>query len=239
MDTMCTWPFIRAYKARTVELLRVEPGALLLDVGCGTGHDTRALSKAAGRDGLAIGVDASAVMLKSAETRGGSFLQADARSLPFPDASFDGARIDRVLQHVAGPEQAVYELLRVTRAGGRVVAIDPDQDTLIADVADRALLRKVKDFRRDRNLCNGTIGRALPRLFRGAGLVDVSCEAATLVLTDPDDAFGFTTWPKLMHLEGLLTDDELARWDADVGTAVANGDFLYAVTFFIASGTKP
>lgn len=194
---------------------------------------------AAGREGLAIGVDASAVMLKSAETRGGSFLQADARSLPFPDASFDGARIDRVLQHVAGPEQAVDELLRVTRPGGRIVAIDPDQETLIADVADRALLRKVKDFRRDRNLCNGTIGRELPRLFRRAGLVDVACEAATLVLTDPDDAFGFSTWPQLMHLEGLLTDDELARWDAGVDAAVANGDFLYAVTFFISSGTKP
>jgi hypothetical protein len=41
-----------------------------------------------------------------------------------------------------------------------------------------------------------------------------------------------------MHLEGLLTDDELARWEADVGAAVANRDFLYAVTFFIASGTK-
>jgi len=239
MDTMCTWPFIRAYKARTVELLRVEPGALLLDVGCGTGHDTRALGATAGCNGLAVGVDASAVLLKAAETRGGSFLQADARTLPFPDAKFDGARIDRVLQHVAGPELAVHELVRVTRPGRRVVAIDPDQDTLVADVADRGLLRKVKDFRRDRNLSNGTIGRELPRLFRRAGLVDVACEAATLVLTDPDDAFGFTTWPQLMHLEGLLTDDELARWEADVGAAVANRDFLYAVTFFIASGTKP
>jgi SAM-dependent methyltransferase len=177
-------------------------------------------------------------MLKAAETRGGSYLQADARSLPFSDGTFDGTRVDRVLQHVAGPEGAVQELARVTRSGGRVVAIDPDQETLIADISDRALLRKVKDFRRDRNLCNGTIGRQLPRLFRRTGLTDVACEAATLVLTDPNDAFGFSTWPRLMQLEGLLTDDEVARWDADVGAAVANGDFLYSVTFFIASGTK-
>jgi ubiquinone/menaquinone biosynthesis C-methylase UbiE len=239
MDTMCNWPFIRAYKARTVELLRVEQGDVLLDVGCGTGHDTRALGVAAGYDGMAIGVDASAVMLKAAKTRGGSYLQTDARSLPYPDASFDGTRIDRVLQHVAGPEQAIHELVRVTRSGGRVVAIDPDQETLISDLSEAELLRKVKDFRRDRNLCNGTIGRKLPRLFRRAGLVDVACEAATLVLTDPADAFGFTTWPHLMHLEGLLTDDELSRWDHVVNAAVASGDFLYAVTFFIASGTKP
>ncbi len=235
---MCDWPFIRAYKERTVDLLHVKPGARLLDVGCGTGHDTRALATSAGPDGVAIGVDASAVMLKSARTRGGSYLQADARALPYEDGAFDGTRIDRVLQHVAGPEDAVREVARVTRAGGRVVAIDPDQDTLVADVTDAELLRKVKDFRRDRNLCNGSIGRQLPRLFRQAGLVDVECEAATLVLTDPHDAFGFTTWPRLMHAAGLLTDEEVARWEAGVDAAVDRGDFLYAVTFFIASGTK-
>jgi ubiquinone/menaquinone biosynthesis C-methylase UbiE len=239
MDTMCDWPFIRAYKERTVDLLQVKPGARLLDVGCGTGHDTRALAATAGPDGIAIGIDASAVMLKTARTRGGSYLQADARALPYDDGAFDGTRIDRVLQHVPGPEDAVHEIARVTRAGGRIVAIDPDQETLVADVSDPGLLRKVKDFRRDRNLCNGTIGRQLPRLFRRAELSDVECEAATLVLTDPHDAFGFMTWPRLMHAEGLLTDDEVARWEADVDASAAGGEFLYAVTFFITSGSKP
>src|SRR5262245_7163375 len=239
MDTMCDWPFIRASKERTVDLLHVKPGARLLDVGCGTGHDTRALAAAAGPEGIAIGIDASAVMLKSAQSRGGSYLQADARALPYADGAFDGTRVDRVLQHVAGPEEAVGELVRITRPGGRLVAIDPDQETLVADLPDVELLRKVKEYRRDRNLCNGSIGRQLPRLFREAGLTDVDCEAATLVLTDPHDAFGFRTWPKLMLAEGLLTDDELARWDDAVDTAVAGGDFLYSVTFFIASGTRP
>ncbi len=239
MDTMCDWPFIRAYKERTIDLLQVKPGARLLDVGCGTGHDTRALATAAGPDGIAIGVDASAVMLKAARTRGGAYLQADARALPYDDVAFDGTRIDRVLQHVAGPEDALRELVRVTKSGGRIVAIDPDQETLVSDLPDAELLRKVKNFRRDQNLCNGSIGRQLPRLFREAGLADVECEAATLVLTSPRDAFGFPTWPRLMHAEGLLTDDELARWETAVDAAVGGGDFLYAVTFFIASGTKP
>src|SRR4029453_1693957 len=169
MDTMCDWPFIRAYKERTVALLQVKPGARLLDVGCGTGHDTRALAVTAGAAGIALGGDASAVMLKTARPRGGSYLQADARALPYEDGAFDGTRIDRVLQHVPAPEDAVHEIVRVTRAGGRVVAIDPDQETLVADVSDPALLRKVKDFRRDRNLCNDTIRPQLPRLFGRVG----------------------------------------------------------------------
>src|SRR5213082_3594736 len=76
MDTMCDWPFIRAYKERTVDLLHVKPGA-------------RALAMSAGRDGVAVGVDASAVMLKTARTRGGAYLQADARALPYEDGAFD------------------------------------------------------------------------------------------------------------------------------------------------------
>src|SRR5262249_58091895 len=136
-------------------------------------------------------------------------------------------------------EEAVGELVRITRPGGRLVAIDPDQETLVADLPDVELLRKVKEYRRDRNLCNGSIGRQLPRLFREAGLTDVDCEAATLVLTDPHDAFGFRTWPKLMHAEGLVTDGELAGGETAVDAAVAEAHFLYAVTFFIASGTKP
>src|SRR5262249_60862962 len=113
-----------------VDLLHVKPGARLLDGGCGTGHDTRALAAAAGPEGVAIGIDASAVMLKAARTRGGAYLQADARTLPYDEGAFDGTRIDRVLQHVAGPEDAVRELVRVPRSGGRLGAIDPDQGTL-------------------------------------------------------------------------------------------------------------
>src|SRR6059058_339086 len=87
--TRCATGRSFAPKERTVDLLHVKPGARLLDVGCGTGHDTRALAMSAGSDGIAVGVDASAVMLKTARTRGGSYLQADARALPYEDGAFD------------------------------------------------------------------------------------------------------------------------------------------------------
>jgi hypothetical protein len=41
-----------------------------------------------------------------------------------------------------------------------------------------------------------------------------------------------------MHAEGQLTDDEVASWEAAIDAAVAGGEFLYAVTFFITSGSK-
>jgi SAM-dependent methyltransferase len=232
-DTMASWPFVQAYKRRTRELLAAACAGRLLDVGCGTGDDTRALP------GLSVGLDASAAMIGEASRRGGAFVRGDAHALPFANGTFDGCRADRTLQHVADPERALAEMVRVTRPGGRVVVVDPDQETIVVDGTDPAVTRRVKQFRCDDGLRNGDLAHRLPRLFRAAGLVDVAIEGATLVLADPDDAFGFPTWPRTMHDRGLLDAPDVERFEADVRASADAGDFLYAVTFFITSGRTP
>jgi SAM-dependent methyltransferase len=59
--------------------------------------------------------------------RGVSFTVADGRRLPFPDASFDHAYSISVLEHIAdgGDAEALRELARVVRPGGRVVVTVP------------------------------------------------------------------------------------------------------------------
>jgi SAM-dependent methyltransferase len=53
------------------------------------------------------------------------FEVADGRALPYPDASFDHAYSISVLEHVEGDEQALRELARVLRPGGRLVITLP------------------------------------------------------------------------------------------------------------------
>src|SRR5205085_3409735 len=55
-----------------------------------------------------------------------AFAAADAGGLPFPDATFDSAFCVAVLQHINDVPRAVRELARVTRPGGRIVAVEPD-----------------------------------------------------------------------------------------------------------------
>ena len=244
MDTMATWPFVQAYKQRTLELLaacgpRARPApeamdkARLLDVGCGTGEDTRALP------GRGVGLDPSAAMIDEAARRGGDFVRGDAHALPFADGTFDGCRADRTFQHLTDPERALAELVRVTRPGGRVVVVDPDQETLVVDGADPGIVRRVKRFRCDDGLRHGDLAHRMPRLFRAAGLIDVAVEGTTLVLSDPGDAFGFPTWARAMHDRGLLDLPDVERFEAGVRASADAGDFLYAVTFFITSGRTP
>ena len=58
-----------AFQLRTV-WLNIPPGGIALDVGCGTGSVTASLARAAGPDGLALGVDISEPMLARAGRRG-------------------------------------------------------------------------------------------------------------------------------------------------------------------------
>ncbi|HYY10076.1 MAG TPA: class I SAM-dependent methyltransferase [Kineosporiaceae bacterium] len=92
-------------------------GLDVLEVGCGAGQCTRWLLASGAR---AAGLDLSAGMLRSAG--GGPFVQADARRLPFADASFDVAcSAYGAVPFVADPGRIMTEVARVLRPGGRWV----------------------------------------------------------------------------------------------------------------------
>ena len=75
--------------------LGARAGDRVLDVGCGPGFYVTELLEVVGRDGLIAGVDGSADMLAVAAQRAEGhdnveFHEADATSLPVPDASLTG-----------------------------------------------------------------------------------------------------------------------------------------------------
>jgi SAM-dependent methyltransferase len=94
-------------------------GEHVLEVGCGTGCDLLQFAKH-GAD--AVGVDITPAHLELARHRVGglaTLYEADARSLPFPDASFDYVYSHGVLHHSDEPRKIVKEIFRVLKPGGR------------------------------------------------------------------------------------------------------------------------
>jgi len=95
-----------------------------IDVGCGAGALALALAPLVRE---VVGVDRVPELLELARERApgnARFVEADATSLPFEDASFELAGTLRTLHHVRRPELVVAELARVARPGGRVLVID-------------------------------------------------------------------------------------------------------------------
>ncbi|HEV8210253.1 MAG TPA: methyltransferase domain-containing protein, partial [Vicinamibacterales bacterium] len=94
------------------------PGTRLLDVACGPGFIAGA---AAQRGAAVVGLDFSAAMIAQARGRLPllTFQEGDAEALPFDAASFDAVVMNFGLLHLARPDAALAEALRVLRPGGR------------------------------------------------------------------------------------------------------------------------
>jgi SAM-dependent methyltransferase len=112
-----------------IEWLNIPAGGVALDVGSGPGNVTASLARAAGVDGLALGVDISEPMLARAVSAAAGdnvgFLRADAQQLPFRDETFDAATSLAVLQLIPDPVTTLAEIVRVLRPGGRVAVMVP------------------------------------------------------------------------------------------------------------------
>lgn len=240
LDTVRKVPAYVAYKARIADLLEPRPGGRYLEVGVGAGTDALALAARFGVD--VVGVDASRTMIDEARRRGlADALVADARSLPFGDATFDGGWADRTFQHLADPTAALAELVRVTRPGGRVVVADPDYDTQVVEIEDQDLARRVLRFRADHLLRNGAIAHRTAGLFVRAGLAEVSVEGVPVVVRDPtalDHAMGLRSWAETARERGVLSASDARAWERGIDDAVAGGRFLYAFTVFVTGGSR-
>lgn len=103
-----------------MEQVPVEPGARLLDLGCGDGRITEALARDRGFS--VVGLDSSPDMVRAAAARGLEVVEASANAIPLPDASFDVVFSNAALHWVDDHPAVVREIARVLRPGGRVVA---------------------------------------------------------------------------------------------------------------------
>jgi ubiquinone/menaquinone biosynthesis C-methylase UbiE len=103
------------------------PGERVLDVACGTGLVAVGAAQAVAPDGQVIGVDLSGRMVEAARRQAGrrgilnaAFARMDAEKLELPDASFDVALCALGLMYMPDAPQAVREMRRVLRPGGRL-----------------------------------------------------------------------------------------------------------------------
>jgi SAM-dependent methyltransferase len=239
---------IQVAAARAREMLRLERGARVLDVGCGTGVSLTDLARAVAPGGAVTGLDHAPALLEEARQRVdaagiGAMVRldaGDAQALPYPDATFDAAHISRVLIHLTEPDRAIAEARRVVRPGGWVVAIEPDFDGMRIDHIDAEAARFLVAGH-SATIRHPAMGLELYRRLDDAGLVEREIAWVTELesVYDPELTPYWRRAADHAVAAGWL---ERGRADAavdDLIDAGARGRYVSYSTLIVAAGRVP
>ncbi len=101
----------------------IQPGAKLLEIGCGRGECLEAF-QSAGVD--VYGVDLSDYCSKNKKHLKVNCVDLTKDKLPYPDAHFDIVFHKSLLEHFYSPERIMRETSRVLKPGGKIIILTPD-----------------------------------------------------------------------------------------------------------------
>ena len=233
-------------RERYLDLLSLRSGEIIIDVGAGAGIVTAEIAKRVAPGGRVFAADPSAGLLERAravtrEAGIGHLVDvrvADGRALPFGPAAFDAAFCHWVLLHVDRPGEVIAEMKRVTRRGGRVLAVEPDWGTVMVHPGATSVTRRILDHSADRHV-DAWIGRRLPGLFTAAGFAEVVVQPLALMDRGGEDR-AWLSWLLEKAQQALdaavIVRDEFAEWTDGLETAFANGTFFFGLTDFAVLG---
>lgn len=118
------------WRSQAVELSGAKPGDRVLDCATGTGDLALEFKEAVGDDGYVLGTDFCAEMIEHAPEKATEhglvvdFEVANAMDLPYDDNDFDISSIAFGIRNVDDPVQALQEMARVVKPGGKVVVLE-------------------------------------------------------------------------------------------------------------------
>ena len=120
----------RLWKRFTVAQAGLRPGMKVLDVAGGTADLTRLFLKEVGDTGTVLLTDINFSMLREGrdrmlnEGRTPPAIQCDGERLPFPDDYFDCVSVAFGLRNMTHKDQALAEMNRVLKPGGRLLVLE-------------------------------------------------------------------------------------------------------------------
>ena len=140
MNDLMSFGVHRLWKRFTVEISAVRDGQRVLDLAGGTGDLVAHFANRVGESGQVVLADINDSMLAVGRERllnrgvvaNVQYAQMDAEHLPFPDNCFDCVAIAFGLRNVTHKDQALADMWRVIRPGGKALVLEFSQVTIPA-----------------------------------------------------------------------------------------------------------
>lgn len=245
---------LRDHSVLLLDRVGVAEGWQAVDLGCGPSGILDLLADRVGPAGHVVGLDfepANVALAREFVAERGlanvEVVRGDAHRTGFPSASYDLAHARTLLINIPDPAAVVAEMARLTRPGGWVAVLEPDGGGSVCYPAHPAWDRLTEIFHGAQKVdgADTFIGRRLPDLFRGAGLVDIGVEAKADIYplghsrrTIRADLVR-SMRPKILAA-GIASESELDEVDRAVREHLSDPDTLMLPhLLFLAWGRKP
>jgi ubiquinone/menaquinone biosynthesis C-methylase UbiE len=167
---------------------------IAVEIGFGNGALSKWIAKRLSGRGKVIAFDANPVLVRRAKSeskgRGISnvlFESGDANELPLPDEYTDLLICKHLLCALSKPGDAIREMMRVTKRGGHIVAIEPGTSQEFYDPGDEEFAELSTDLNRafvegwGKRGADQRIGLRVPNLFLESGLTEVTSDGVVEV----------------------------------------------------------
>jgi arsenite methyltransferase len=233
-------PAVRAQRRVTRRLLDARPGETLLDLGCGPGHLTSELAAAACGDGRFIALDRQPGMVDAAAFRAAAagvaqrclFVLGEATAVPLGTGTCDGIVAVQVLEYVPDVAQALAEIRRVLRPGGRAVILDTDWRSCVWHSAQDTRTDAVLSAWEGHCVHPHLPAQVLP-MARAAGFTDAEVHAVPLVETDTGaDTYSMGMLATIADFVGRRQRELVEAWRADIRSQAVEGNYFFSLTRF-------
>ncbi|GAC1441036.1 MAG: methyltransferase domain-containing protein [Sediminibacterium sp.] len=243
---------LKPVQDKLMEMAQLKQGEKIIDIACGTGLVSFPAALQAGKDGFVLGtdisdrmVDKAAALAKEKQLENIQFQQMDAEILQVEDNSFDVAISSLGLMYVPDPLQAIREMYRVLKPGGRALAAVWGR----RDHCGWADLFEIIDKRVASEVCpmffNLGTHDILERNLRTAGFVNIHTERIdTLLQYESDEEAckaAFIGGPVALaynKFTEVVKEAVSQEYLASIKTCYAGGKYKIPGEFLVAAGYK-
>lgn len=248
LEAVYLTPDIVNQRRCTLQALALQKGEHVLDVGSGPGLLVADMARTVGPSGLVTGLDINTSMMRVAQRRCEpisshvALVQGDATALPFPDEAFDVAVSTQVYEYIDDVAQALAEVYRILRPGGRILIIDTDWDSIVWNAKDTALMQRILDAWVER-FADAHLPGSLSRLLADSGFS--LRRRDVLVLLNPEydvNTYSLTNGrilAKFVVGRRCITQHDVDAWKSDLRQLGSEGRYFFSLNRYLFVAEKP
>jgi arsenite methyltransferase len=246
VEALYTTPDVAEQRQRVLSYLKLQPAERVVDIGSGPGFLAAEIGAQVGPTGRVSGLDTSENMITLARARCSAqpwieFRAGNALSLPLSDGEFDAAVCTQVYEYVADMATALREAHRILRAGGRLLVLDTDWQSIVWHSKDPARMQRVlRDW--DHHLADPHLPQTLEPKLRQAGFRVHSRAVIPLLNVDYAPATYSHGMIDIIRAfvaaRGVISKDEASAWAEELRELGRRGEYFFSLNRYLFLAAK-